>query len=220
MLTDREQKLVGWLLKRKVATMRHLQHQFQVSHMTVFRVLKKHGYYTSYNYNAAYYALHDVPQFDALGLWTYRDIRFSQHGTLLATLVALVEHATAGFTVRELEERLQTPVGNLLSRLVHEGRLQRDALRGRQVVYLAYNSQQAGRQLEQRQQQLRLPRSSGLPVGCSAGDVIEVLRQMIVASEAGPDSWARQLRARGIEIAASQVRAVQEHYALEKKRQS
>ncbi len=39
MLTDREQKLVHWLRSRKVATMRQLQHQFQVSHMTVFRAL-------------------------------------------------------------------------------------------------------------------------------------------------------------------------------------
>ena len=41
MLTDREQKVVRWLRKRKVATMRHLRHQFQLSHMTVVRALKK-----------------------------------------------------------------------------------------------------------------------------------------------------------------------------------
>jgi hypothetical protein len=219
MLMDREQKLVSWLLKRKVGTMRQLRHQFQISHMTVFRTLKKYGYHTSYNYNAAYYALHGVPQFDELGLWVYRDIRFSQYGTLLETLVALVEHAPTGFTVHELEELLQIPVGNLLSLLVRDGRLQRNALRGRQVVYLACEPQQAGRQYERRQQ-LRLPHSGGLPAGCSAGDVIEVLRQMIVEFDTGPDSWARQLQARGIEVTADQIRAIQEHYALKKKRRS
>lgn len=54
MLTDREQRIVDWLRTRKMATMRHLQHQFQVCHMTVFRALKKYGYYSSYNHNAGY----------------------------------------------------------------------------------------------------------------------------------------------------------------------
>ena len=78
MLTDREQKIVNWLRTRKVATMRHLQHQFQVCHMTVFRALKKFGYHTSYNHNAGYYTLAGVPQFDDWGLWAYRDVRFSR----------------------------------------------------------------------------------------------------------------------------------------------
>ena len=66
-LTDRDQRLVNWLRTRKVATMRHLQHQFQVCHMTVFRALKKVGYHASYNRNAGYYTLADVPQFDDWG---------------------------------------------------------------------------------------------------------------------------------------------------------
>ena len=47
--------------------MRHLQHQFQVCHMTVFRALKKAGYHTSYNHNAGYYTPVGVPQFDDWG---------------------------------------------------------------------------------------------------------------------------------------------------------
>jgi len=117
MLTDREQKLVNWLRQRKVASLQQLQRQFQVSHMTVFRALKKHGYYTSYNHNAAYYTPADVPQFDEWGLWAWRDVHFSREGTLLNTLRALVTQAPAGLTVGELQQRLQTRVANLLSRL-------------------------------------------------------------------------------------------------------
>ena len=118
MLTEKEQKLVNWLRRRKVASMRHLQHQFRVSHMTVFRALKKYGYHTSYNHNARFYTLADTPQFDEWGLWAHRDIRFSHAGSLPETLVALVTQSPAGRTVGELEERLQTHVANLLSRLV------------------------------------------------------------------------------------------------------
>lgn len=223
MLTDREQKLVHWLRTRKVATKRHLQHQFQVCHMTVFRALKKVGYHTSYNHNAAYYTLAGVPEFDDWGLWAYRNVRFSRAGTLLETLVALVSRAPAGLTVGELEERLQTPVANLLSRLVQHGQLQRQVLRGRQVVYLSPAAEPGRRQWEQRQQDLRavaVRAAQGLPAGCSALRVIDVLRQMILAPDEGPEPWARQLQAQGRQVTAGQVRQVQEHYGLEKKRRN
>src|SRR5271166_826932 len=100
MTADRHQKVIAWMKTRKVATMKALRHQFQVSHMTVFRILSEYGYHTSYNRNAAFYALRDVPQFDPAGFWAYRGIRFSRHGSLSDTIVALVENATAGQTVR------------------------------------------------------------------------------------------------------------------------
>ena len=76
-------------------------------------------------------------------------------GTLLETPVALVTQAPAGLTFGELEERLQTPVANLLCRLVQLGRLQRQILRGRQVVYLGPDAECGRQQWEQRQQDLR-----------------------------------------------------------------
>ena len=78
MLTDREQRIVDWVRTRKMATMRHLQHQFQVCHMTVFRALKKYGYYSSYNHNAGYYTLADVPEFEEANLINYD---FAKYGT-------------------------------------------------------------------------------------------------------------------------------------------
>jgi hypothetical protein len=221
MLTDREQKVVNWLHKVKVATMRHLRHQFQVSHMTVVRALKKFGYYASYNHNAAYYVLKDVPEFDDWGLWAYRNIRFSYYRSLPETIVAVVEKAPAGLTVRELEQRLQTKVGNLVSRLVGEGRVQRERLVGRQVVYLASSPEVRSPQLRQRQQELQEQAARGkaeLPTGCSATEVIEVLRAMIVTRDDNPERLARGLQTGGTRITAGQVRRVLDHYALEKKR--
>ena len=176
MLTEKERKLVNWIRKRKVATMRHLRYQFQVCHMTVFRALKKQGYHTSYNHNASYYTLADVPEFDDWGLWAYRDVRFSRFGSLPDTLVALVERAPAGLTCDELEHRLQTRVANLLSRLVQHRRLQCQRLQGRQVVYLGHESKQGRQQLEKRRQQVRAAAATtprGLPVECSAPLVID-----------------------------------------------
>lgn len=220
MATESHQKLVKWMKKRKVATMKAMRHQFQLSHMTVFRILKEYGYYTSYNYNARYYTLRDVPQFDPLGLWTYRDIRFSCYGTLNETIVAVVKKATAGLTVREVEDCLQTKAANLLCRLVHDGQLQQRPFRGRQLVYLAAETKQADQQFQIRQQALQQPTvpQRDLPQGCSSSEVIEILRQMILSPQADPDQLARELRGRDVQATIRQVRRVIDHYALEKKR--
>ncbi len=223
MFTDREQKVVKWMEKRKVATMRHLRYQFQISHMTVIRALKKYGYYTSYNHNGAYYVLQDLPEFDEWGLWAYRGIRFSRYGTLLRTIVSLIEGAPAGLTVVELEDCLQAKVSNLASRLVRTGEIQREILPGRQAVYLVTDAKRHTRQHQQRQQMLQLPAVSGttgLPKGCSPTDVIEVLRQMILAPDRSVDELARQLRGRGVHVTANQILHVIDYYALKKKRRS
>jgi len=221
MFTDREQKLINWLHQVKIATMRHLRHQFQISHMTVVRALKKFGYYASYNHNAAYYVLEDVPEFDDWGLWTYRNVGFSRHGNLPQTIIAVVEKASAGLTVRELEERLQSKVGNLVSRLVGEGRLQRERLVGRQVVYLASALEASSAQLQERRQQLQEEAAWGkpeLPSGCSATEVIEVLRAIILTRDDNADRLARRFHTGGRRITAGQVRRILDHYGLKKKR--
>jgi hypothetical protein len=191
--------------------------------MTVARALKKHGYFSSYNHNGKFYVLRGVPRFDDWGLWSWRDVRFSQAGTLLNTVVQLVEQAPAGCTTRELAARLFVDVAHLLSRLVRERRLSEQALGGRHVVYLASDPQRARSQWQQRGQ---LPVAAvatgrvGLPAGVAAGRVIDILRQMIAAPDGRPDLWARQLKTRGVSVSEAEVRCVIEHYALGKKRPS
>jgi hypothetical protein len=222
MAIDRHPKLIAWMKARKVATMKSLRHQFQISHMTVFRILSDYGYHTSYNCNAAYYTLHGIPQFDSAGFWAYRAIRFSRHGTLSDTIVALVENAVAGQTVRELEDRLHTKAANLLCRLVHDARLTQRTLQGRLVVYLVADPKRADQQFQQRQQlpqQVPIQRRS-LPEGCSTAVVIAILRAMVLAPKARPEQLAQQLNAQGVHVVPSQVSRVIEHYALEKKRRS
>jgi hypothetical protein len=121
--------------------------------------------------------LADVPQFDDWGLWAYGDVRLSRAGTLLETQEASVTQSPGGLTVSELEERLQTPVANLLSRLVQHGRLACQRLSGRHVVYLSSVTEQGQQQWTQRQQDCRrvaVAAAAGLPVGCPTPLVIAV----------------------------------------------
>jgi hypothetical protein len=217
MVTDLEQKVISWLRKRTVATMRQMRHQFQISHMTVVRALRETGYYASYNYNAAYYVLQDVPKFDDWGLWAYKDIRFSYFHSLPATIVAVVSKAPAGLTVHELEERLQTKVANAVSCLASKGHVQRERIIGHQMIYLAGDLEIRTQQLEKRQKLLPQESASGkLPPGCSATEVIEVLRRMILTSDDDAERLARELQSIGTRIRASQVRRVLDYYGVKK----
>jgi hypothetical protein len=220
MLTNQELQVVDWLRERPVATMGQMRQEFHLSHMTVFRALKKYGYYTSYNYNAAYYVLQHVPQFDEWGLWAYRDIRFSCYRRLPETILAVVEKAPAGLTIRELEERLQTKVANLVFRLVGAGRLRGERLLGHQAVYGAGDPERCSRQREQRQRLLSEQAVRGpddLPPWCSTSEAIAVLQQMVLSSDDHPERLARRLQARGVQVTASQVSRVMDYYALKKK---
>ena len=58
--------------------------------MTAWRLLRQHGYFTSYNENARYDTILGIPQFDEQGLWVYRNARFSKWGTLTKTIIALL----------------------------------------------------------------------------------------------------------------------------------
>ena len=224
-LTASEQRVVQRLAQRRIATKASLCEQLQLCHMTVVRALKKTGYYNSFNANAAYYTLAQTPRFDAQGLWFYRDIGFSQRGSLPQTLVSLVESSLAGCTVLELESQLRTRVANLLSRLVGLGRLAHARL-GRRGLYLASDPQGQARQKSQRLSQLATvatptpawPSGPALPLGVSAWEVISLLRCLIQTPPITVPTLVEQLHRQGLRLTRGQVRSVLDFYDLKKKR--
>ena len=85
--------LVEALRKKRLLTIKELCEIADRSAMTVWRILKPLGYRTSFNFNGRYYTLRETAQFDADGLWFYRDVGFSSFGNLNRTLVGLVEQS-------------------------------------------------------------------------------------------------------------------------------
>ncbi len=225
-LTPKEREVVERLRSHRVATMKLLRDELDVSHMTVVRACKKYGYHSSINHNASFYTLHDVPHFDPDGLWFHGDICFSQHDTLEKTLVAMVQNAPAGFTVAELEQRLHTRVANLLSRLSRRQVVAR-CFAGRQAVYLATDGLRQQKQRESRER--RRQESSAHTVACQSAEspypqdcdvvlVLQVLVQIIKSPQADAGAVAKALCASGCHITAIQVQRIFEFYSLKKKR--
>lgn len=221
----KEDRVIGFLQQHAVATFAALEKQLKVSRRTVRRALRRHGYFSSCNLNGTYVTLRETPQFTPEGLWVYRKSCFSSHGTLMQTILALVEASRAGKTVAELEEQLFTRVHNQLSWLLQQENLTRFYW-GRHTVYVSCDSARAAEQQQQRQVQVRsadaiaasiAPRSGRWPEGMRPETVIRLLVQMIATPKASPASLAKKLQAQAVPVRAQQVRQVIEFYSIEKK---
>ena len=100
---------------------------------TVSRKLREIGALSSYSHGGHYYTLRAHAQFDADGLWDRDTVRFSTHGTLRATVVALTEGAPRGWFPRELDELVGVSSQVTLQRLVADGKLACVAIDGRSL---------------------------------------------------------------------------------------
>ena len=193
--------------------------------MTVVRALKKYGYYTSCNKNSVYYTLKDIPAFDANGLWSHRDIYFSRHGTLMETILSLVEQSSSGYTVHEIKKLLGTKAVKILCLLCREKRLSR-YYAGHYAVYLSKDPKVKLRRKSQRQRQAEKSRIATEPVPTPKKElpedvdvltVINVLIKMIELPKASVASLSRSLQYQGICTTANEIRKIINFYSLKKK---
>lgn len=148
-------RLVNLLRQQKVATMPQLKRALGTAvTFTVLRKLAPLGYRTSYSHGGTFYTLDSIAQYNELGLWSYRDIHFSRHGTLLNTAAVLVANSPAGFFATELDALLQVVTKDALRQLVVRKRLFRGELAGR-YLYCGKPRQRRQEQWAARQAQQR-----------------------------------------------------------------
>src|SRR5437870_9414844 len=146
-------KIVNLFRDQKVATLPQLKAALGTDiAVTVFRKLSTLPYRSSYSHCGAYYTLDPIAQFDELGLWSFRDIHFSRHGTLLNTAAVLVTNASAGYFTDELDAVVQVPTKDALRQLAQRGRLDRRELEGR-YLYCAAERERRQQQWAARQAQ-------------------------------------------------------------------
>jgi hypothetical protein len=200
--------------RHPVAELGDLCRTVKRSSRTVCRALGRLGYHSSYSHAGRFYTLHSIPQFDARGVWFCRDVRFSRHGTLRATVEVLVKQATAGSTHEELQALLALRVHDTLLSLVEAGRLGRERVEAL-YVYLDTNPQNAAAQLERRRKGLESPPPA--PTSKDLARVVDVLVAVIQAPKDDARAIAVRLAARGINITAVQVEAIFAHYGVVKK---
>jgi hypothetical protein len=181
--------------------------------MTAWRILSEHGYITSYNFNAQYYTLTDIPVFDKNGLWSYRKVRFSKYGPLTKTVVAVVFNSRCGLEKNELQQLLGVNVIPIVSKLYHQGKLYREKVDGI-FVYLQTNQDQWRRQLSNRASDIIKDKQRQLP---EPKRIIAVLVELIPRVELQPQQLARRLSRKGMKVTTTEIRSILQHYQLTKK---
>ena len=149
------QTLRDLLLDQTVATMPELLDALgTTSRQTVLRKLAALDYITSYSHRRSYYALRQAARFNHHGLWSHGPARFSRHGTLLATVEALVRSSAKGRTRRELDDLLGVATKDPLRKLATLGRIARRPLDHR-TLHCSPDPDRARRQLKRRQAQAK-----------------------------------------------------------------
>jgi hypothetical protein len=121
--------------KRMILTLAEVAELIDGTIHTARRRLQQWGVINSYNHNGRYYALADVPEFDAHGLWRCRGVFFSRYGNLKQTVVELVRRSPAGLDAGELRSLLAVDPRSFLSALAKHPQMKREKSRGRFVYY-------------------------------------------------------------------------------------
>lgn len=124
------------ILKEKVVTKNQLMVALNTKiYMTIFRKLKALDYQTSYSHGGKYYTLKKLASFNKDGLWKYKDIYFSIHGTLINTALAFINKSDYGLSSSELEEMVQVQVRGVLSQLYKNEKVERKKINSKYIFF-------------------------------------------------------------------------------------
>jgi len=208
------------LVRRRVADLDALQRATDGrSQGSLFRDLAKLDYVSSFTHAGRFYTLLDIPRFDEHGLWFYRDIGFSQAGSLKNTLELLVDRSLAGFFHRELERIVRVDVHNPLLDLCRTQRIQRQSLGPHRLLYLSPDQTRAHEQLEKRKTMLIATPLPQPPIHLGSLDtIIAILVETIHAAKRLPSvaEVSRRLALRNLPVGEMQVEQLWAHYGIDK----
>lgn len=210
------QDVLNAFQRRKVLSKDELLDAVGCSTMTAWRLLRQHGYYTSYNDNARHYTLADIPQFDEDGLWTYQKARFSRWGSLTDTIVGLVGESSAGLTADQLRRLLHLKDAQpLLIRLIQRKLLRREKM---ESCFVYFPLQETPRRKLQEQRKKEIERAQAVGDLPPLEHIVALLVQIIQGPRDTPRQWARRLAQRGIRIGTKQIQAILEYYGIDSKK--
>ena len=206
-----EQKALRAFQYNKVMTLPQLAALLDCSPTTVRRRLREWKVYTSYNKNGQFYTLPSVPQFSKKGLWEYRGIFFSKHGTLKNTIIHFVRTSEKGLSNAELAQLIGVNPQSFMPQFKQLTEIRRQKDR-RQVVYYSSDPQ-----AYQSQRDKRFPPEPPLEALPSDAESIAILVERIRNPKSSIAELSRILSGKGYAIGEDAIGALFAYYGLEKK---
>ena len=141
-----QERLLPLFAQRKCWTIEELMHELDYAAISVRRLLKQVGYFSSFTHNNKWYTLKSIPVFDKYGLWFYENIGFSKNGSLKKTILYFIAKSPQGLSAKQLAERLSIPCHAVLNHLYKRGAIDRFKS-DKEFVYLAIDEKVKSRQL-------------------------------------------------------------------------
>lgn len=184
---------------------------------SLFRDLKNISTLSSYTHAGKYRVLKTTPHFNSTGLWFYKGIGFSKHGTLNDTIVNLIESSNAGQTHKELTDLLNIKTHNTLKILIENEKITRQKMPNNLYVYLIGDKEKSRQQLECR---LSMKASSLAGFSRPSPTVTMVVLAELIRHhdiETDPVVVARLVKQSGLGITVETVEHIFSYYQIKKK---
>ena len=217
--TTFSRKIVSLLNKKRIIETNSLQEFLDGrSRRSVFRDLSGIQYLSSMTHAGKYITLPHIPQFDANGLWFFRDIGFSVNGTIQGAIHRVVIESDAGRTHEELKEIFRVRIHNALIALIKGGRLTRELFgEAERFLYLSGDTLRSRKQLEKRKLISQSMATLAIEQTLSSLVVIQILVEIIRSGEnhvSTSDVYRRLKNMNGGEITPQQVEFVFTRYEI------
>ena len=210
--TQHEAEAISTFKLIKVMTILELSKILKRSLITIRRRLKEWHAYTSYNKNGRYYTLPSIPKFNKKGIWQFKDIFFSKHGTLKKTIVYLVRTSFKGLTNSELAEIIEIKPHSFMSQFGELLELRKEKHK-KQIIYFSKDEETYILQKENRFP----PQPSTLQLPPDAISII-ILVELIHNPGMNSSELAKRLHKKGYKIEQFMINNFFEHYNLGKKK--
>jgi hypothetical protein len=194
--------------KLKVVTIEELVGLLKSSVITARRQLKKWKAYTSFNMNGRYYTLPGIPRFDENGIWKFKQILFSQYGTLMQTISQLIGRSETGLSARQIAQVVEVaPNSSVFSRLKSVPGIRREKHQGRFVYFFEERYQE-------QKTALYHPKHVRLP---SDAEAVMILVQHIKHPDSNIEQLCDRVAEQGRSIDHRVIHRFLEHHDLLKK---
>ena len=211
---NREERLWKLFNRLEIADIKKLFTALNTkSRTTVFRFLKRIGYFSSYSHAGRYYTLRSIPVFDNAGLWHVQGVSFSKHGSLKKTVIQAVNTSKIGITHRELEDILRVRVHNTLRELVVADLIVRTNTE-KNYLYISADAENASTQISIRQAKVA---DEQLTRPLNPFETIEVLVDLLQSEDWRLKSVVDRLRKRNTKVSEYQVNEAFSRYSIKKK---
>jgi len=135
MQTSDIQRIEHLMVSQKIVTFNQIKESLKTSRMTIIRRMRELSYLSSYSHKGKYYTLGSIPKFSDEGLWSYNSVYFSKFDTLINTCYHLINSSEAGYSVKELHDKLHVNVKLSLIGLLKRNDLYREKCRGEYVYF-------------------------------------------------------------------------------------